>query len=87
VEVVDGVAEEYLAAATKALDGDPFAEFERNVRAFYSQMAVIKIRPRRARYYDFGAGLMPRFLLELACKFLLELAGHASTANESTPAA
>jgi hypothetical protein len=78
VDIVDGVADEYLEAAKKALDGDQFAEFERGVRAFYSQMAVIRIRPRQARYFDFGAGLMPRFLLELA--------SHAAPANESTEA-
>jgi hypothetical protein len=70
---------EYLEASKKALDGEQFAEFERGVRTFYSQMAVIRIRPRQARYFDFGAGLMPCFLLELA--------SHAAPANESTEGA
>jgi hypothetical protein len=70
---------EYLEASKKALDGEQFAEFERGVPTFYSQMAVIRIRPRQARYFDFGAGLMPRFLLELA--------SHAAPANESTEGA
>jgi hypothetical protein len=32
----------------------------------YDQMARIAITPRWVRYYDFGAGRMPRFLQELA---------------------
>lgn len=48
------------------MDADAAAEFERNVRAMYPQMARIAITPRWVRYYDFGAGRMPRFLQELA---------------------
>jgi nitroimidazol reductase NimA-like FMN-containing flavoprotein (pyridoxamine 5'-phosphate oxidase superfamily) len=66
VEVVDGVVAEYLAAARKSMGVEAAAEFERNVRAMYPQMARIAIRPRWVRYYDFGAGRMPRFLQELA---------------------
>ncbi len=66
VEIVDGVVPEYLAAARKTMDAHGAAEFERNVRAMYDQMARIAITPRWVRYYDFGAGPMPRFLLELA---------------------
>jgi len=48
------------------MDAQAAAEFERNVRAMYDQMARIAITPRWVRYYDFGAGRMPRFLQELA---------------------
>jgi hypothetical protein len=66
VEIVDGVVPEYLAAARKTMDAQATAEFERNVRWMYQQMARIAITPRWVRYYDFGAGRMPRFLQELA---------------------
>ena len=66
VEIVDGVVPEYLAAARKTMDAQAAAEFERNVGAMYDQMARIAITPRWVRYYDFGAGRMPRFLQELA---------------------
>jgi Pyridoxamine 5'-phosphate oxidase len=66
VEIVDGVVPEYLAAARKSMDAEAAAEFEQNVRGMYDQMARIAITPRWARYYDFGAGRMPRFLQELA---------------------
>jgi hypothetical protein len=42
------------------------AEFEQHVRRMYEQMARIVIPPHWVRYYDFGAGRMPRFLQELA---------------------
>jgi hypothetical protein len=32
----------------------------------YPRMARIEVRPRWARYFDFGAGRMPGFLRELA---------------------
>jgi len=66
VEVVDGVVPEYLAAARKTMDAEAAAEFEQNVRGMYDQMARIAITPRWVRFYDFGAGRMPRFLQELA---------------------
>jgi nitroimidazol reductase NimA-like FMN-containing flavoprotein (pyridoxamine 5'-phosphate oxidase superfamily) len=66
VEIVDGVVEEYLAAARKTMDTEAAAEFEQNVRGMYDQMARIAITPHWVRYYDFGAGRMPRFLQELA---------------------
>jgi hypothetical protein len=66
VEIVDGVVDEYLAAARKSMDAGAAAEFEQNVRAMYDQMARIAITPLWVRYYDFGAGRMPRFLQELA---------------------
>ncbi len=66
IEIVDGVVEEYLAAARKTMDAEAAAEFEQNCRAMYDQMARIAITPLWARYFDFGAGRMPRFLLDLA---------------------
>ena len=66
VEIVDGVVEEYLAAARKTMDAEAAAAFEEDVRGFYDQMARIAITPRWVRYYDFGAGRMPKFLQELA---------------------
>jgi nitroimidazol reductase NimA-like FMN-containing flavoprotein (pyridoxamine 5'-phosphate oxidase superfamily) len=66
VEIVDGVVEEYLAAARRTMDAEAAAQFEQNCRDMYDQMARIAITPRWVRYYDFGAGRMPRFLQELA---------------------
>ncbi|MEU6732747.1 pyridoxamine 5'-phosphate oxidase family protein [Streptomyces physcomitrii] len=64
--LVDGVVPEYLAAARKNFDAASAAEFERNCRAMYDRMARIAVEPRWARFYDFGAGRVPRFLAELA---------------------
>lgn len=66
--VVDGVVPEYLAAAWKNFDAEYAAEFERNCRALYDRTARIAVEPRWARFYDFGAGRVPRFLAELAEK-------------------
>lgn len=66
VEIVDGVPSEYIAGSSKALGEEGVAEFERNVREMYDQMARIRIKPRWARYYDFGAGRWPKFLSKLA---------------------
>lgn len=66
VDIVDGVAEEYPAAWAKAMEGDQLAQFERQVRSLYDQMARISIEPVWARFFDFGAGRMPRFLQTLA---------------------
>ena len=68
VEIVDGVVPEYLAAARRTMDAEAAAEFEQHVRGMYDEMARIVIRPSWARYYDFGAGRMPRFLQELAAR-------------------
>ena len=65
VDIVDGVVDEYLAAAGRTMDAEAAAEFERNCRQMYDRMARIAITPRWVRYYDFGAGRMPRFLQEL----------------------
>jgi hypothetical protein len=66
--IVDGVVPEYLAAARKNYDAEYAAEFERNCRALYDQMARIAVEPEWARFYDFGAGRVPAFLAELAQK-------------------
>jgi hypothetical protein len=66
IEIVDGVVDEYLAMARISMDPDAAAEFERNVRVMYERMARIAITPNWARFYDYGAGRMPRFLQELA---------------------
>ena len=68
VEIVDGVVAEYLAAARKSMSAEGAAQFEQNCRAMYDQMARIAITPSWVRYYDFGAGRMPRFLQELAAR-------------------
>ena len=62
IEIVDGVAPEYLAAAAKSTHGDELAAFEAQVRSVYKQMARITITPSWARFYDFGAGRLPTFL-------------------------
>ncbi|MFJ4367983.1 pyridoxamine 5'-phosphate oxidase family protein [Streptomyces chartreusis] len=64
--IVDGVVPEYLAAARKNFDAEYAAEFERNCRAMYDQMARIAFEPQWARFYDFSAGRVPEFLAELA---------------------
>lgn len=68
VEIVDGVVEEYLAAARQSMDAAAAAEFEANVRQMYDRMARIAITPHWVRFYDFGAGRVPRFLQDLAEK-------------------
>jgi hypothetical protein len=66
IEIVDGVPDEYLAAAGKGMDAGQLRQFEANVRSLYRQMARIAVEPRWARYYDFGAGRVPEFLHKLA---------------------
>lgn len=65
VEIVDGVPPEYLAGARKTMDAEAAAQFEQNCREMYDQMARIAITPHWVRYYDFGAGRLPRFLQDL----------------------
>jgi nitroimidazol reductase NimA-like FMN-containing flavoprotein (pyridoxamine 5'-phosphate oxidase superfamily) len=64
-ETVDGIPDEYLTAANKTMQEGDRAEFERSVRATYDAMVRITITPEWARYFDFGAGRLPRFLLDL----------------------
>ena len=65
VEVVDGVAPEYLEAAAKSMEGEELAAFEAAVAETYDSMARIRIVPDWARYFDFGAGRFPDFLRAL----------------------
>jgi general stress protein 26 len=65
IEIVDGVAPEYLAAAAKSWDGAELRAFEDNVRGTYKQMARIGVTPEWARFYDFGSGRLPGFLNKL----------------------
>jgi hypothetical protein len=68
LEVVERVVPEYLAAARKTMDAEAAAEFEQKARGICDQMVRIAITPRWVRFYDFGAGRMPRFLQEMAEK-------------------
>jgi hypothetical protein len=54
ITIVDGVVEEFLAAARKSMDAEGTAQFERSCREMYDRMARIAITPRWARYYDAG---------------------------------
>jgi hypothetical protein len=65
IEIVDGVPDEYLAASSKNMDAEQARQFEAQVRSMYQQMARITIEPHWARYYDFGTGRIPGFLLKL----------------------
>ncbi len=65
LETVDGVTEEYLTSARNTMGGAELAEFERNVKSTYPQMVRISIEPVWARFYDFGAGRLPKFLSDL----------------------
>ncbi len=66
ITIVDGVVEEYLAAARKSMGVKAAAEFEQNCRQMYDRMARIAITPTWVRFYDYGAGRLPKFLAELA---------------------
>jgi hypothetical protein len=66
MDTVDGVPDEYIAAAAKSLEAAKLIEFERHVRSMYKQMVRISIEPQWARFYDFSAGRMPTFLANLA---------------------
>jgi len=65
VDVVDGVADEYLEASRKSMAGDEAEQFESQVRKTYPQMARIRITPAWVRFYDFSAGRLPPFLAAL----------------------
>lgn len=66
LETVDGIPPEYIAASAKVLDEAQLPEFEHSVRGMYDRMVRITVTPAWARYFDFGAGRLPRFLRELA---------------------
>jgi nitroimidazol reductase NimA-like FMN-containing flavoprotein (pyridoxamine 5'-phosphate oxidase superfamily) len=65
IEIVSGIPPEYLAAVSKGLSAEEKAQFERQVRAVYKEMARISIEPLWAALYDFGTGRVPRFLQKL----------------------
>ncbi len=65
METVDGVPDEYIAAAAKSFEASKLREFERQVRSMYTQMVRISIELQWARFYDFGAGRVPAFLANL----------------------
>jgi nitroimidazol reductase NimA-like FMN-containing flavoprotein (pyridoxamine 5'-phosphate oxidase superfamily) len=66
MDTVDGVADEYLAAAAKSMEPSQLREFEGAVRSTFKQMVRISIEPTWARFFDFGAGRVPEFLTKLA---------------------
>jgi len=68
LETVEGIPEEYLTAATKAMAGATLAGFESAVRQMYPRMVRITIAPTWARFFDYGGGRIPAFLAELAEK-------------------
>jgi hypothetical protein len=55
-----------MAGRRRELAADAAAQFEHACRELYDQMARIAITPHWVRYYDFGAGRLPRFLQDLA---------------------
>ncbi|MGO9778636.1 MAG: pyridoxamine 5'-phosphate oxidase family protein [Streptosporangiaceae bacterium] len=65
-ETVGGVPDEYLKASAKGIDPAQMPGFEANVRSMYKRMSRIAVTPHWARFYDFGAGRVPGFLLKLA---------------------
>lgn len=66
IRIVDGVVDEYFAAARKSMDADAFEQFAESCRKMYDRMARIAITPHWVRYYDYGTGRVPKFLQELA---------------------
>jgi hypothetical protein len=65
IDVVDGVAPEYLAGSRRLIQSDRWAAFEAEVRATYRQMARISIVPVWAKVLDFERRI-PDFLADLA---------------------
>jgi Pyridoxamine 5'-phosphate oxidase len=53
VAIVDGVPDEYVAAARKLVPESEFAGWEGGVRALYQRMALITITPDWAKLLDF----------------------------------
>ena len=86
IEIVDGVAPEYLAAAAKSTQGDELAAFEANVRGLYKEMARITITPSERAFYDFGAGRAARVSAP-ACRawFRLSAAPRSARGVRPTP--
>jgi nitroimidazol reductase NimA-like FMN-containing flavoprotein (pyridoxamine 5'-phosphate oxidase superfamily) len=65
LDTVDGIADEYLQAAAKTMEGVDLAGFEQAVRATYEQMVRISVTPAWARFFDFSAGRLPHYLQKL----------------------
>ncbi len=65
IETVGGVPDEYLRASAKGMDPAQMPDFEAQVRSLYKQMSRIAVTPQWARFYDFGTGRIPAFLLKL----------------------
>jgi Pyridoxamine 5'-phosphate oxidase len=65
IEVVDGVAPEYLDASRKYIPAEQWVAFEAQARTLYKQQARITIVPEWAELLDFETRT-PRFLTELA---------------------
>lgn len=53
VEIVDGVPDEYVAAARKITPDEAMQAWEAGVRALYEQMAVITVTPDHVVLHDF----------------------------------
>ncbi len=65
IDVVEGVAEEYLGAAAKRIGGETLRAFETEVRSLYKEMARLSVRPEWAMLLDFDGGPLPAFLQRL----------------------
>jgi nitroimidazol reductase NimA-like FMN-containing flavoprotein (pyridoxamine 5'-phosphate oxidase superfamily) len=64
VELVDGVADEYIAASRKLVPADEYEGWEAGVRGLYDRMVRITIEPDWARLLDFETTL-PKAVEEL----------------------
>lgn len=64
VEVVDGVPDEYVAAAAKITPAEAMPAWEAGVRALYGQMAVITVTPDHVVLNDFET-TVPRAVADL----------------------
>jgi len=67
VEIVDGVAPEYLEASKRYVPSEQWEAFEKQVRALYKQQGRITIVPQSAKLLDFETRL-PSAQEELAAK-------------------
>src|SRR5579859_57817 len=65
IQTVDGVPGDFIKASTKGMEQAQAQEFQAQARSMYKQMSRIAITPDWARFYDFGAGRVPGFLLKL----------------------
>jgi hypothetical protein len=84
IETVDGVPDEYIKASAKGMDRAQLQDFEAQVRSVYKEMSRIAVTPHWARFYDFGTGRVPGFLLKLGNNSLA--VGHRALAGPTWPA-